>query len=88
MRFSKKIKAATRMTNQPKAMLSFSAFTRVENIDPTTEPTDAPTIASRMIRKSNSILVFNEINDSLLNLRTKPANAVRLMKFMIGPLWF
>ncbi len=77
LRFSKKIKAATKMTNQPKAMLSFSAFTRVENIDPTTDPTDAPTIANKMIRKSKEILVLNEIKVSRLNLRTKPANAPR-----------
>ncbi len=44
MRFSKKINAATRITNQPNAILSFSAFTRAENIDPTTEPTGAPTM--------------------------------------------
>ncbi len=77
LRFSKKIKAATKMTNQPKAMLSFSAFTRVENIDPTTDPTDAPTIANKMIPKSREILVLNEIKVSRLNLRTKPANAPR-----------
>ena len=77
MRFSKKINAATRITNQPKAILSFSAFTRAENIDPTTEPTDAPMMASKIILKSKEILVLNETNVSLLNLRAKPANAPR-----------
>mgnify|MGYP006892323805 CR=1 FL=1 len=77
MRFSKKIKAATRITNQPKAILSFSAFTLEENIEPTTEPIEAPTIAMRMTLKSKSIFEFNETNEPSLNLRAKPANAPR-----------